>query len=488
MSDDVKSDDKSEKKKPRPPRPERSSVTQHSTVIDGHSLAYTATAGTLNLKNDRDEDRASLFYVAIVLDGVGDPGTRPVTFCFNGGPGSSSVWLQLGALGPRRVDVPDTLDAPPPPVRLVDNAHGMLDHTDLVFIDPVGTGFSRTVGETDDKAFWGVKEDVESVGEFITRWLARNGRWNSPRFLAGESYGTTRAAGLAQHLQERGVSLNGIVLLSLALNFQSFVFEPGNDLPEILYLPSYAAAAWYHHRLKDRPTELAPFLDEVRAFALEVYAPALLKGARLDAATRQRVARRLARYTGLDAEAIVERDLRIHYLWFTKQILGKFGQTIGRLDCRYTGDDVNPGSPTTERDPSYDAIYGSYAAAVNDYLRRSLGWQSDDDYAVLSELANESWRWQHGKRMGYINVTEDLRRALIANPHLKVLIANGIYDLATPFFAAEYTADHLEVSPALRKNVTLTYYDAGHMMYLHPPSLEKLKADLSAFYQGALRR
>lgn len=473
-----------DKKKPRPPRPERTSVTTHETVIGGETIAYTATAGTIHLRDDRDEPRASVFFVAFTRDGVEDPSDRPVTFCFNGGPGSSSVWLHLGAFGPRRIEAPDAGPSRPPPYRLVDNAHGLLDLTDLVFVDPVGTGFSRSVGETEKNAFHGVKEDVDSVGELITRWISRNDRWNSPKFLAGESYGTTRAAALAHRLQERGVYLNGLVLLSVALNFATFVFEPGNDLPEILYLPSYTAVAWHHERLLDRPDVLEPLLDEVRAYATDVYAPALLKGARLDAATKRRIAEQLARYTGLDATAIERRNLRIDYLWFAKQVLGVPGRTVGRLDARFVGDDTDPNALSAERDPSYDVPYGVYAAAVNDYLRRTLGWKSDDEYEVLSLEVNQGWRWQHGTRMGYINVTEELRRVLIANPHLKVLMANGLYDLATPFFAAEFTADHLQVGQ-LRENVTMTYYPAGHMMYLHMPSLAKLKADLTAFYGQA---
>lgn len=483
MAEETRSEAKS---KPRPSRPERQSVTQHRTCIGGRELAYTATAGTLNLRTEHEEDRASLFYVALVLDGVADPSERPVTFCFNGGPGSSSVWLQLGAFGPRRVDVADAEVSRPPPYRLVDNPHGLLDLTDLVFIDPVGTGFSRFVGEAEGKDFWGVAEDVSSVAAFITRWLSKNNRWNSPRFLAGESYGTTRAAGLARQLGEKGVSLNGLVLLSLALNFQTFIFEAGNDLPEVLYLPSYAAAAWYHDCLPDRPMDLEAFLTEVRAFALDEYAPALLRGDRLDPKTRERLAERLASYTGLKAHDIAVRGLRIHYLWFTKAVLGVYGRTIGRLDCRFVGEDSDPGAAQTQRDPSYDGIFGAYAGAINDYLRRVLTWESEDEYEVLSHDVNQGWRWKHGERMGYVNVTEDLRAAMLANTHMRVLIGNGLYDLATPFFAAEYTADHLAVEPALRQNVTLTYYDAGHMMYIHPPSHEKLKADLVAFYASAL--
>ena len=465
-----------------PARPEKVVQTQHSTTIAGKELAYTATAGTLNLKDDRGEDRASVFYVSYTVD---DGGNRPVTFCFNGGPGSSSVWLQLGCLGPRRADIPDTLASPPPPYRLVDNPHGVLDRTDLVFIDPVGTGFSRPVGKTEDKDFHGVKEDVESVGEFIRRWISRNDRWNSAKFVAGESYGTTRAAGLAAYLQDEGVALNGLVLLSLALNFQTFIFEAGNDLPYVLYLPTYAATAWYHDALPSRPDDRDRWLAEVRRFAVREYAPALLQGAGLDAAERDRLAARLAEYTGLPADEIARRNLRIEYLWFARNVLGQGRQTVGRLDSRYVGPDTDPYGQRSARDPSYDAALAPYSALCNDHLRRTLQWESDDEYMVLSMKVNEGWKWQHGDRLGYVNVTEDLRRALISNPHLQVLFVNGIYDLATPFFAAEYTADHLGVDPALRNNVRLTYYDAGHMMYFHPPSLEKLRADLVEFYASA---
>jgi carboxypeptidase C (cathepsin A) len=482
VPDDKKPDDKP---KGHPPRPERSSSAPMTTTIGGRELAITASAATLNLKDDRGEDRASVFLTAYTLDGA-DPATRPVTFCFNGGPGSSSVWLHFGAFGPRRVDVPDALSAPPPPYRVVDNAFGLLDVSDLVFIDPVGTGFSRVVGETAADAFQSVEDDASSVGEAIERWLGRHGRWSSPKFLAGESYGTTRGAALAKHLHDRGIALNGLVLVSIALNFQTFVSEPGNDLPDILYLPALAAVAWYHGRLAgDWPSRDA-LIAEVKSFALDIYAPALLRGSGLDPATKRDVAAMVARYTGLPASAIEQRNLRVEYLWFCKQVLGVPGRAVGRLDARYLGDDSDPHAPQMQRDVSYDAILAPFASAVNDQLRRTLAWTTDDPYHVLSTKVNEGWRWRHGKRLGYINVTEDLRAAMLGNPHLKVMFANGIYDLATPFSAAEFTADHLGVEPALRRNVRLTYYEAGHMMYLHPPSLAKLKADLAAFYADAI--
>ena len=486
MSDAAKPESKPTDSKPkvRPARPEAAQTTQHTLALAGRTLAYTATAGTLNLKDEYGEDRASLFYVSYVLDGVADPSTRPVTFCFNGGPGSSSVWLHLGAFGPRRVVVPDTVPAPAAPHRLEDNSASLLDQTDLVFIDPVGTGFSRPVGEGEGKHYWSVKEDVESVATFILRWLNRNGRWTSPKLLAGESYGTTRAAGLALALSEKGVTLNGLILVSVALNFQTFLFETGNDLPYLLYLPSYAATAWYHGRVPGK--SLQALLDEVRAWTLDVYAPALMRGPRLSDKARAAVAARLARYTGLPADAIAARDLRIPYLWFAKQVLGRPGVTAGRLDSRYVGRDTDPWASELTRDPSYDAIYGAYTAGINETLRRTLGWTTDDEYDVLSINVNQDWRWEQGRRRGYLNVADDLSQAMVANPHMGVLLANGLYDLATPFFAAEYTADHLNIGPELRGNVRLTWYEAGHMMYLHPPSLLQLKADLDAFYRDVI--
>jgi carboxypeptidase C (cathepsin A) len=471
-------------KKKNPPRPERQVTTNHTTVLGGRTLSYTATAGTLNLKDDKGEDRASVFYVAYVADAMADTSTRPVTFCFNGGPGSSAVWLQFGAFGPRRIDIPDTLASPPAPYRLVDNDQGILDLTDMVFIDPVGTGFSRAVGDTDAKEFHGVKGDVESVGEFIWRWLTRNNRWNSPKFLAGESYGTTRAAALSHHLQEKGVVLNGLVLVSLATHFQTFIFETGNVLPNALYLPSYAAVAHYHRKLPLPVEDRDAFLDEARRFALEEYAPALLQGANLAPERLEALARKLHRFTGLPVEALIRRRLQIHYLWFARTLLGATERTIGRLDARYVGPDLDPYGQMMNRDPSYDAPLGAYTALVNDFLRRQLGWETDDSYEVLSTEVNRNWKWDHDS-MGYVNTTEELRMALIANPHLKVLFASGLYDLATPFFAAEYTASHVGVTGELSDNLTLTFYDAGHMMYFHRPSLEQLKADLAAFYKGA---
>lgn len=468
---------------PAAPRPE--SITRHRTTIDGRALDYSATAGTVRLHRKDGTPRADMFYVAFTADGVDDKSARPITFAFNGGPGSSSVWLQLGALGPRRVDLPDTVAPPPPPYRLVDNAFGLLDQTDLVFIDPVATGFSKAAKDDDD-SFFNIDGDVEAVAEFVWRYLTKNQRWNSPRFLAGESYGTTRAVGLARRLQERGVVLNGLVLLSLALDFQTFLFEVGNELPYVLYLPTYAAVAAYHGRLAEPPEDLWAFLDEVRAFAVDEYAPALLRGSGLDAERRARIVEKLAGYTGLDARTIDRLDLRVEYLRFAKSLLDRPGHTVGRLDARYTGPDLDRDHRQLQRDPSYDAPLGAFTALINDYLRRVLRYAADDDrYTVLSMDVNRAWSWADKGRMGHPSVADDLRRTLVANPHLRVIVLNGIHDLATPFFAAEYTIDHLGLEPEQRANIELTYYEAGHMMYFHPPSLRQMRADLVRFYEKA---
>ncbi len=470
----------------RPPREERSVSRTETTTLGGVELSYTATAATLNLKDASGKDRASFFHIAYTLDGVKDPSARPVTFCFNGGPGSSSVWLHLGAFGPRRIDLADTLAAPPPPHRLVDNTEGLLDVTDLVFVDPVGTGFSCATGSCKDEDYHGVAADVESIGEFIWRWLARHDRFNSPRFLAGESYGTTRAAALAHHLQERGIALNGLVLLSLAVDFLTFHFGMGQDLPHALYLPSYAATAFHHGRLPEPVDDLEAFLEEARAYALDVYTPALMRGTALDVADRDRIAGELTRFTGLPADEIARRELRIDYLWFARALLGPGSETVGRLDSRYVGQDLSPHGNSMVRDPSYDAVIGAYTATINDYLRRHLGWTSDDAYRVLSLEVNQGWKWQEEKALGRVSTAEELRKAMVANPHLRLLLCNGLFDLATPFFAAEHTARHLSTTRAHDDNVELVYYGAGHMMYFHPPSRMKLRDDIVDFYQRAL--
>lgn len=466
--------------------PEITSVTKHEVVLRGQRLAYTATTGTILLRGPKDEPRASMFSVAYTLDGA-SPESRPVTFCFNGGPGSSSVWLHLGAFGPKRVAFPDPVAPPPPPYRLEDNEATLLDLTDLVFVDPVGTGFSRPVGEAKPEEFFGPTPDVESVSELVRAWVTRNQRWNSAKLLAGESYGGTRVAAMSSYLQERGMFLNGVILVSPALDLAALEFGPENDLPSVLYLPSYAITALYHGQLADVPVDREAWLREVRDFAIRRYAPALLLGSRLPKGEREELAERLARYTGMDRDFLLRNDLRIDIGRFCKELLREREVIVGRLDARYVGHDDDRGTHAMGRDPSYSAPTGPYAALMNDYVRRVLGMDDPRSYEILSMKVNESWKWEipKGKSGGYLNVVGSLRSAMLDNPHLKVFFANGLYDLATPFFAAEHAASHLGHEPHVRANVVEAYYDAGHMMYLHPASRQQLKADLAKFYADA---
>lgn len=453
-------------------------------TIAGETIPYRATAGTLFLRGDDDEPRAEIFYVAYEREGV-DPAERPITFAFNGGPGSSAVWLQLGALGPRRADVPDAAPSPPPPHRLIDNAESILDVTDLVFVDPVGTGYSRPLGEAKSEEFHGVKEDVASVGEMVRRYLSRHARWNSPRFLAGESYGTTRAASLAAHLSREGLMINGLVLISPALMFQTIVFETGNDLPYALYLPSYAVTAAHHGRLAERPSDLGAFLREVETFALEVYAPALLAGASLPDARRRELAKQLAAWTGLGEEIWLRYDLRVDLSRYCRELLRDEGRIVGRLDARFTGILAHADDDPGESDPALHYPYGAYAALINDYLRRELRYEEERRYEVLSFSVNEGWKWHDEKRFGFINAAADLRRAMVHNPHLRVFFGSGLYDMATPYFASMHTARHLGREPQIQDNLREAFYESGHMMYLHEPSRKKLRADLVAFYAAS---
>jgi carboxypeptidase C (cathepsin A) len=467
---------------------ENQAVTQHTVTINGEAIDYTATAGTLLLKEDKDQEtKASVFYVAYTKNGVEDIAERPITFAFNGGPGSSSVWLHLGVLGPRRVLMDEEGKPHMPPGTLVDNAYSLLDKTDLVFIDPVSTGYSRPAPGEEKKQFHGVKQDIQWVGEFVRLFTSRQERWASPKFLIGESYGTTRAAGLSAHLQgELGLYLNGIMLVSAILNFQSARFDWGNDLPYILFLPTYAAAAWYHEKLSDdlQGLDLLALLDEVKAFARTDYTLALMQGASLSEEDRDRITEQLVRYTGLSADYISQTNLRINIHRFVKELLRDERRTIGRFDARFKGIDREAVGEKHEYDPSYATVQGVYTAALNTYVRSELNFKSDLSYEILTGNVQP---WDYGKYQNqYVNVSDELRRAISRNPYLKVFVANGYYDLATPFFATEYTFDHLGLDTTLMDNVSMGYYEAGHMMYVHQPSLVKLKDDLAAFMDGAL--
>ncbi len=478
---------------------DRLSVTQHVYTSGGQAIHYTVTAGTIVLKEESEKKkgddasqsegekaRASIFFIAYTRDDVPDKTRRPVTFSFNGGPGSSSVWLHLGVLGPRRVALDEFGNLPQPPYRLVENEHALLDLTDLVFIDPVSTGYSRAVAGEKARDFHGFTKDIQSVGDFIRLFTSRYGRWTSPKFLAGESYGTTRAAGLAGYLQDRhGLYLNGLMLISSILNFQTALFDPGNDLPYLLFLPTYTATAWYHKRLvPSLQHDLRAALREAEAFARGDYALALLQGAALPAERRRNIAARLARLTGLSLDYVERANLRIEIQRFTKELLRDKRRTVGRLDSRYQGVDRDAAGESPEYDPSYANIQGPYTATLNDYVRGELKYESDLPYEILTERVSP---WSYGEHENqYVNVAETLRKAMLINPHLKVFVASGYYDLATPYFATEYTLNHLGLEPDLQANIKLGYYEAGHMMYVHLPALIQLKSDLAAFLSSAV--
>ena len=478
------------------PEPEDNLVkSQHRITINGEEISYTVTTGTLVLKEEGDDrmkkskgykPKAEIFFIAYIRDGVEDPTERPLTFSFNGGPGSSSVWLHLGLLGPRRVFNLEDGSQPQPPFHLVDNEYSLLDKTDLVFIDPVSTGYSRVIPGEKPGEFHGFSKDIDSVGDFIRVITSRLQRWTSPKFLIGESYGTTRAAGLSGHLQQRhGMYLNGVMLISSVLDFQTVRFHTGNDLPYLLFLPSYTATAWYHHKLDDDlQADLKKTLAEVKTFVIEEYAIALLQGASLPEKTRSSIVKKLARYTGLSPDYIVRSNLRIGAQRFFKELLRTEGRTVGRLDSRFKGMDRDSAGEAPEYDPMLTEILGTYTACLNDYVRSELAYENDLPYEILT---GRVWPWSYKENENqYLNVAETLRKAMTINPHLKVFVANGYYDLGTPFFATEYTFNHLGLDPALHDNLSMGYYEAGHMMYMHLPSLAKLKDDLARFIDAAV--
>ena len=461
-------------------------TTTHTLRTGNETINYTARTGTIVLRNDDGEPRASFFVVAYTRDGA-DAAKRPVTFTFNGGPGSSSVWLHMGAFGPKRVVYADDDGrAAAPPYRYIDNEATILDATDLVFIDPVTTGFSRAIPLGDAKKFHGFEADIESVGQLIRLWTTRNNRWISPKFLAGESYGTTRAAGLADWLHDQGYYLNGIMLISSILNFGTARFDSGNDLAYVLFLPTYTATAWYHKRLPAdlQSGRLEDVVAESERFALGDYSRALMQGDRLPEAERKAIVSQLARLTGLSPAYIEQTNLRINISRFDKELLRNERRTAGRLDSRFTGIDLNAAGETPEFDPSYAAIYGEYTAVLNDWVRRGLKFETDLPYEILTDKVRP-WSYERFQNR-YLDVSEALRGAMSQNEYLKIFIGSGYYDLATPFAATDYTFARMQIDPSLRKNVTTAYYPSGHMMYIHRASHRKLRDDVLAFIKASV--
>jgi carboxypeptidase C (cathepsin A) len=471
----------------------RDVTSQGTVVIGGTTIPYTAHAGTLILRNAHQQPIASVFYVAYWKNGVRNESDRPITFAYNGGPGSSSVWLHMGGIGPRRIEIPsDAKSVSPPPYRLVNNPYSILNASDVVFIDPVGTGFSHPLGKATGKQFWGVDQDVRSVGQFIHDYVTKFHRWNSPKFLLGESYGTFRTAALINYLQNQGMQFNGVMLLSTVLNFEASSFQPGNDLPYILFLPSYAAIAWYHRALSPRPANLPAFLKQVEHYAIYTYAPALLEADRLSPQQKDKVAAQLAAYTGLSTSYWLKANLRVNAPEFEKELLAGRGLVTGRLDARYTGYAINPLIGTREYPVMSTAISGAFTAAINSYLYHDLHYTSRRPYLILNGMVNRNWDWKHrgpfpnfGARPGFTNVVPDLRRAMITNPHLQLMVNEGYFDLGTPFFAAEYTTAELNLPPALLSHVHTYHYMVGHMLYLNTATLAQLHHNLDTFIATA---
>jgi carboxypeptidase C (cathepsin A) len=476
--------------------PEQAPVTtQHQIQVDGETLSYSATTGYLPLHDDVGLHLANIHFTYYQRDGVEDPADRPITFMFNGGPGAASVWLHLG-LGPRRVLMRDpgvdtrfrTDDPHPPPFELVDNEYTWLDETDLVFVDPVNTGYSRAAVGQDVRDFLGYTQDVEYLSEWVRLFVSEYERWASPKFLAGESYGTTRVSGMANHLQTRGMHLNGVILVSAVLNFQTLRPAVGNDLPAILFLPSFAATAWYHDRLEPglQSLELEDFLAEVEEFVLNDYTRALMHGDLLPEEERREVAARAARYTGLSTDFVEQANLRLTTQLFAKELRRDERRTVGRLDGRFVGLDRDAVGQGYEFDASYDgAIMGPFTGTVNDYFRRELELNNNLEYFIRGQA--QPWDYSNVENR-YLNVAEDLRRAMSVNPYLQVMVQSGYYDLATPYFAMDYTVANMQLDPSIRENIRIEYYESGHMMYIHMPDLVKMKEDAVRFYRDALQR
>ena len=456
-------------------------VTHHEISLDGKPLKYTVTTGMMPIANAEGEVEGKIFFVAYTRDDVKEGAKRPLMFSFNGGPGSASVWLHLGALGPKRVEMPDAV-LPGPPYRLVDNADTWLGETDLVFIDPVGTGYSRATKPELTKKFHSLQGDIQSVGEFIRLYLTRNARWRSPLYLVGESYGTTRAAGLAGRLVERdGIAFNGVILVSSVLDFQTLQPGAGNDLPFALYLPTYTATAWYHKKLgDDLQKDLKATLDAAEKWAATDYTLALAKGDTLTPAERKAAVEAYAKYTGLSTRYVDLADLRVDPTRFRKELLRDSRKSVGRLDSRYLGDDESGVADRPDFDASNAAIRPPYTATINEYLRSELKYETDVPYYILGEGVN-GWDYGLTGRQGFPETASSLRDAFAQNPAMRVFVASGYFDLATPYAATEYTFAHMGLAPSLRKRVSFAEYEAGHMMYVNPASRARLKADVTKF-------
>jgi carboxypeptidase C (cathepsin A) len=475
--------------------PEKPVATHHELSLNGKALKYTATAGTLVIRDEDDKPYGSIFYVAYTLDGS-EARTRPVSFLYNGGPGSASLWLHMGSFSPVRITTDSPNPTAGPPFKLVPNEYSLLDKSDLVFIDAPLTGYSRAVGKATPKDFTGVDQDLHAFDRFIIRYLTVNQRWNSPKFLIGESYGTTRSAALADMLGNDGVQLNGVVLISSILNYN--IRAGGYDTLYVSNLPSYAAAAWYFNKIQNKPADVAAWVEQARAFAAGPYAQALFAGHNLPPAQLDTVAKEVSRLTGLSVDYVKETNLRISPTRFRKEVLRDDRRTLGRYDMRFEGVDLDAAGEAPSYDASDTGISGAFVAALHDYLERELKYDSTDAYRPSANSIGQ-WDWKHkptsagpgisgpGQEQAQPYVAADLANAMRKNPHLKVFSANGYFDLATPFFATEYDLSHMDLDPSLRGNVQFGYYPSGHMIYLNVDALHQLKDDLAGFIDKATK-
>lgn len=466
--------------------PEAKTFTSTQKVtIKGRTYSLNAETGTHLLRDTDDAPMALFGFTHYELDGGG--ANRPIVFAFNGGPLSASFWLHFGILGPKRIVVNDPGYSAPAPYQVVNNEYSILDQADLVMIDPVGVGFSRPVGEKEFKDFWGVDQDIRSIGMFIEQFLIREGKMNSPKYLLGESYGTFRNAGLVKWLQDRGIAMNGVIMVSAVFELQHLLFGPGDDVAYLVHFPTYAATAWYHDRITNKNADLQAFLKEVRRFTENEYAPALLKGDQLTPAQKQAMAVKLGAYTGLSPAYWIKADLRVTNREYFQELLRDERKTVGRLDSRFTGVSEDPLGQTALTDPQSDAISHPYIAAYKDYLYGDLGADPSMTYVTSTGLREGfAWDWKHEGNMSWnaqvaVSTLPDMTSAMKRNPNLKIMILNGYYDLATVFYGVEHSINHMGLSPELKQNIIMKYYEAGHMMYTHPPSMQQFKEDVDAF-------
>ena len=467
-------------------------ITHHVNHVNGQAIAYTARAGTITLRNDKDQITARMFYVAYSKDGA-DPNHRPVTFFYNGGPGSSTIWLRMASYGPVRVKLENGQATPPAPYTLLDNPDSLLDKTDEVFVDAPNTGYSRVLGYGKPEEFMGVDQDGHAFTQFIQRFLSQTGRWNSPKFLFGESYGTTRDAVLVNMLQDANVQINGVVFLSSVLNFGLTGlggFDPigGGDWAYVLYLPTEAATAWYHHRANPRPASLQAFLGGVQQFAGTEYLHALTQGDNLGSSERNAVIRKLHEYLGVSEQYIRNSNMRIPYYAFDKELMRNQDIVLGRYDSRYATYGVDRMSDVPDWDPSDVGMNSAVVSEWNRYVREDLHYNSNLMYrpTAYGGLLGARWDMHHNGQDPPANVVPDIAAAMSQNPHLQVFSGNGYYDFATPFFATYYTFEHMDIAPPLERNITFGFYPSGHMVYLNPVARQAFKADLDRWYDKTL--